>query len=175
MPKPTLRLEYHAPNARKKIRVRNVTSTELDRLRHIALISREQHDAGEAAMRDLWKAGMLGPASVNLGGGGWWGRAGYNGGGGGGGGDPQPISSSKSYGLKAVGLWITALDLAVGGPARRLLMTLLCDDRFSETPANVVAIRQALTATMRIHELRRQTDRPSTADRIRQSFGLSSE
>lgn len=162
MPKPTLRLEYHAPNARKKIRVRNVTSTELDRLRHIALISREQHDAGEAAMRDLWKAGMLGPASVNLGGGG-------------GGGDPQPISSSKSYGLKAVGLWITALDLAVGGPARRLLMTLLCDDRFSETPANVVAIRQALTATMRIHELRRQTDRPSTADRIRQSFGLSSE
>ena len=162
MPKPTLRLEYHAPNARKKFRVRNVTSTELDRLRHIALISREQHDAGEAAMRDLWKAGMLGPASVNLGGGG-------------GGGDPQPISSSKSYGLKAVGLWITALDLAVGGPARRLLMTLLCDDRFSETPANVVAIRQALTATMRIHELRRQTDRPSTADRIRQSFGLSSE
>lgn len=162
MPKPTLRLEYHAPNARKKIRIRNVTSTELDRLRHIALISREQHDAGEAAMRDLWKAGMLGPASVNLSGGG-------------GGGDPQPISSSKSYGLKAVGLWITALDLAVGGPARRLLMTLLCDDRFSETPANVVAIRQALTATMRIHELRRQTDRPSTADRIRQSFGLSSE
>jgi hypothetical protein len=162
MPKPTLRLEYHAPNARKKIRVRNVTSTELDRLRHIALISREQHDAGEAAMRDLWKAGMLGPASVNLGGGG-------------GGGDPQPVSSSKSYGLKAVGLWITALDLAVGGPARRLLMTLLCDDRFSETPANVVAIRQALTATMRIHELRRRTDRPSTADRIRQSFGLSFE
>jgi hypothetical protein len=162
MPKPTLRLEYHAPNARKKIRVRNVTSTELDRLRHIALISREQHDAGEAAMRDLWKAGMLGPAAVNFGGGG-------------GGGDPQPISSSKSHGLKAVNLWITALDLAVGGAGRRLLMTLLCDDRFAETPANVVAIRQALTATMRIHELRRQADRPSTADRIRQSFGLSSE
>jgi hypothetical protein len=162
MPKPTLRLEYHAPNARKKIRVRNVTSTELDRLRHDGLISREQHDAGEAAMRSLWKAGMLGPASVNLGGGG-------------GGGDPQPISTAKARGLKEVGSLIAALDEAVGQANRRLLTTLLCDDRFLETPANVVAIRQTLTATVRFHELRRLSGPKSSGPDIRQAFGLSSK
>lgn len=162
MPKPTLRLEYHAPNARKKIRVRNVTSTELDRLRHDNLISREQHDAGEAAMRALWKAGMLGPASVN-----------FNGGGGGG--DPQPISTAKSRGIKDVGLLITALDKAVGQARRRLLTTLLCDDRFAETPANVVAIRQVLTATARFYDDLRSSGPKSSGPNIRQAFGLSSK
>lgn len=162
MPKPTLRLEYHAPNARKKIRVRNVTSTELDRLRYDGLITREQHDAGEAAMRSLWQAGMLGPVSVNLGGGG-------------GGGDPQPISTAKSRGLKDVGLLMVALDEAVGQAHRRLLTRLLCDDRFAETPANVVAIRQVLTATVRFYDARRTSGSKTSGSDIRQAFGMSSE
>lgn len=162
MPKPTLRLEYHAPNARKKIRVRNVTSTELDRLRHDGLITREQHDAGEAAMRSLWQAGMLGPVSVNLAGGG-------------GGGDPQPISNTKSRGLKDVGLLMVALDEDVGQAKRRLLTRLLCDDRFKETPANVVAIRQVLTATIRFYDARRTSGSKTLGSDIRQAFGISSE
>ena len=113
-------------------------------------------------MRALWKAGMLGPASVN-----------FNGGGGGG--DPQPISTSKSRGLKDVGLLIVTLDKAVGQVHRRLLTTLLCDDRFAETPANVVAIRQVLTATARFYDDLRSSGPKSSGPNIRQAFGLSSK
>jgi hypothetical protein len=161
MPKPTLRLEYHAPNARKKIRVRNVTSTELDRLRHLELITREQHDAGEAALRDLWMAKMLGPVAMN-----------FSGGGGGGSGDPAPMSSSRSRGIKAVNEWIRELDADVGMGPRKVLMTLLCDDRFLDSPSTIVVIRQALSSTMKIHEARRH-NRPTIVERFRQAFGSS--
>lgn len=162
MPKPTLRLEYHAPNARKKIRVRNVTSTELDRLRHLELITREQHDAGEAALKDLWQAKMLGPAAMNFDGGG------------GGSGDPAPMSSSRSRGIKAVNEWIKHLDADVGMGPRRVLMTLLCDDRFFDSPSTIVVIRQALTATMKVHEARRG-NRPTLASMFAQAFSSGND
>jgi hypothetical protein len=144
MPKPTIQLEYHAPNARIKVRVRNVTPTELDRLYHDGLIARDLHDAGEAALRDLWKAKMLGPAAVD-----------YNHAGGGG--DPQPMSSGRAKALKRVNQWLEDVDREAGQEARRLLLSVLCDDKAVSTMAGVVIIRQALAATVRHHEARRKT------------------
>jgi hypothetical protein len=143
MPKVTLQLEYHAPNARQKVRVRNLTPTELDRLYHEGLITRDLWDAGEAAMRDLWKAKMMGVAARD-----------YNGAGGGG--DPQPMSSGRSRALKAVNEWISAVDKDAGRDARRVLLSVLCDDTEARGPAVILAIRHALSATMRHHENRRR-------------------
>lgn len=149
MPKVTLQLEYHAPNARQKVRVRNVTPTELDRLYHEGLIARDLHDAGEAALRDLWGAKMLGVAARD-----------YNGAGGGG--DPQPMSSGRARALKAVNEWVEAVDREAGREARRLLMAVLCDDAEVTSPSVILSIRHALAATMRHHEARRR-QRDATA------------
>lgn len=155
MPKPTIQLEYHAPNARVKVRVRNVTPTELDRLYHEGLIARDLHDAGEAAMKDLWKAKMLGPAAVD-----------YNHAGGGG--DPQPISTGRARALKRVNQWLEDLDREAGREARRLLLSVLCDDTQVTSMAGIVIVRQALAATMRHHEARRKAS--PLASMIDQAF-----
>ncbi len=143
MPKPTVQLEYHAPNARQKVRLRNVTPTELDRLYHEGLIGRDLLDAGEAALRDLWGAKMLGVAARD-----------YNGTGGGG--DPQPMSSGRARALKAVNEWVEAVDRDAGRDARRLLMAVLCDDAEASSPSVILSVRHALAATMRHHEERRR-------------------
>jgi len=143
MPKATLQLEYHAPNARQKVRIRNLTPTELDRLYHEGLITRDLWDAGEAAMRDLWKAKMLGVAARD-----------YNGMGGGG--DPQPMSSGRARALKAVNEWVAAVDREAGHHARRVLLSVLCYGVEARGPAVIFAVRHALAATMRHHENRRR-------------------
>ncbi len=143
MPKRTLQLEFHAPNARVKARVRDLTPTELDRLYHEGLIARDLHDAGEAALKDLWKAKMLGPAAVD-----------YNHAGGGG--DPQPMSSGRAKALKRVNEWLEELDREAGREARRFLLSVLCDDTPVSSMAGVVLVRQALAATIRHHEARRR-------------------
>jgi len=143
MTKPTMQLEYSSPNARTKARIRNVTPTELDRLYHDGLIDRSLHDAGEAAMGDLWKARMLGPAAVD-----------YNTAGGGG--DPQPMSKGKSDALKRVNVWVEYVDADVGMRARRMLMAVLCDNQPVETSMAIIMVRQALHATMKHHDGRRK-------------------
>lgn len=155
MPKPTLQLEYHAPNARIKVRVRNVTPTELDRLYHEGLITRDLHDAGEAALKDLWKAKMLGPAAVDYG---------HTGGGG----DPQPISSGRAKALKRVNEWLGEVDMAAGREARRLLLSVLCDDTPVSSMGGIAMVRRALSATIQHHEARRK--KSPLASMIAQAF-----
>jgi len=156
MAKRTLQLEYHAPNARIKVRVRDVTPTELDRLYHEGLITRDLHDAGEAAMKDLWKARMLGIAAIDYGATG-------------GGGDPQPISTSKSDALKRVNEWLEFLQAEMGWEASRLLLRVLCDNMTVTAPSTILAVRQALSATVRHHEGRRK-DRDPIASLMDQAF-----
>ena len=160
MVKRTMQLEYHAPNSRVKARLRNLTPTELDRLYKAGMISRDLHDAGEAALKDLWKAKMLGPAAVD-----------YNASGGGG--DPQPISTGRANALKRVNLWLAAIDKVVGIGPRRLLLAMLCDDREISSAAMILSIRQALLATVKHHEERRRESREDpVAALVSQAFRL---
>jgi hypothetical protein len=149
MVKPTLQLEYHAPNSRVKVRVRDVTPTELDRLYHEGMISRDLHDAGEAAMRDLWKARMLGISAVD-----------YNASGGGG--DPQPMSSGKSNALKRVNEWLGYVRSVMGSDGSMLLMRVLCDNVMVTSPSTILALRQALKATVN-HQEERRRDKPAAS------------
>lgn len=159
MVKRTMQLEYHAPNSRVKARLRNVTPTELDRLYREGMITRDLHDAGEAALKDLWRAKMLGPAAID-----------YNASGGGG--DPQPISTGRANALKRVNLWLAAIDGVVGIGPRKLLLAMLCDDREISSAAMILTIRQALVATVKHHEDRRRDNKDPVADLVSQAFRL---
>lgn len=128
------------------VRARVTDSSELDRLYALALITQDQHSAGETLARHLHRARMLGVSVSRLS------RTSAS----------PDISTSQSDALAAVGDAIDWITHHAGEAARQAVTSLLIDDARPTTADALHLVRLGLDSLLALRPERSRAPVPAT-------------